>query len=313
LAKKSKNKAVIPFDFKPPEWLRNPQWLRHPRTARVVAYSGFFALGVFGASYLLDRLEVHVHGMPKYDKFVLAIEWQDLPELLRRPDNRHILESLQTRIDLRTTDRILDPDLARRVGESLSEPSIGWVKSVDRVTVQPDGVLAIKCTFREPVAYVQHDDACYLVDRDGVLLPGWYRTEDCSTSKLLLITGVKQKPPTVGYPWIGSDLQSGLKLAGLISGRSFRNQVDRIIVTNYEGRLDRKRPYIELATDRAGSRIWWGQPPNQEDGTETTADQKLALLDWLFHEHGRIDLNRAYVDVRTHPNSVSIAKNPKPS
>lgn len=313
MAKKSKKKAVIPFDFNPPQWLRNPQWLRHPRTARVVAYCGFFALGVFGASHVLAKLEEHVHGLDKYDKYVLAIEWQELPELLRRSDNRHILESMQMRIDLRNDDRILDPDLARRVGLSLSDPSIGWVKSVDRVTVRPDGILAIKCTFREPVAYVQHEEACYLVDRDGVLLPGWYRVEDCATSKLLLITGVKQGPPGVGYPWIGNDLQSGLKLASLISGRSFRNQVDRIIVTNYEGRVDRKRPYIELATDRAGSRIWWGQSPISEDGTETTADQKLALLDWMFHQHGRIDLNRAYVDIRTHPDSVSIAKKPKPS
>lgn len=313
MAKKSNKKAVLPFEFKAPEWLRDPQWLRHPRTARVLAWSGLLVLALFGTSKGLAYLENHVHGLDKYDKLVLAIEWQDLPELLRRPDNRHILESLQARINLRPTDRLLDPGLAERVGKSLSDPSIGWVKSVDRVLIRPDGVLAIRCTFREPVAYVQHNDACYLVDGEGVLLPGWYRLEDCATSKLLLISGVKDAPPTVGHRWPGQDLQSGLKLAGLIGHRAFRNQVDRIIVTNYDGRVDRKRPYIELATNRAGSRIWWGQPPSQEDGTETTAEQKLALLDWLFQEHGRIDLNRAYVDIRTHPNSVSIAKKSNPS
>lgn len=296
-----------------PEWLSNPMWLRHPRTARVVAYAGLFVLAAFCTTRVLGYLENHVHGMAKYDKFVLAIEWQDLPDFLRRPDNRHILDSIQSRIDLRPTDRILDAGLAARVGGSLAEPSIGWVRSVDRVTVRPDGTVAIKCTFREPAAYVQHGEACYLVDQDGFLLPGWYRPEDCTTSKLLLISGVKQTPPSVGHQWIGDDLQSGLRLAGLISGRAFRDQVDRIIVSNYSGRVDRKRPGIELATTRPGSRIWWGLAPNQENGTETTTEQKLALLDWLYREHGRIDLNRAYVDVRTHPTSVSIAKEHKSS
>ncbi len=313
MAKKSTKHQNAWSEWRLPEWVRSPQWLKHPRVARWTAASGLVVLVLVLAAKGLAGLEAHVHGLPKYDKHVLAIEWLNLPELLRRPDNRHILDSIKNRIQLQPTDRILDPDLAARVGRSLSDPSIGWVKSVDRVTIRPDGVITVRCTFREPAAYVQHGDACYLVDPDGVLLPGWYRPEDCATSKLLLIAGVQQPPPPVGLPWGGDDLRSGLRLAGLIADRTFRNQVDRIIVANYEGRIDRKRPQIELATDRPGSRVWWGQPPNLEDGTETTVGQKLALLDWLFHEYGRIDLDRSYVDIRTHPNSVSIARTHKPS
>lgn len=279
-----------------------------------MAFAGLAAFTVFLTSWGLTQLEQHVHGLERYDKSVVAIEWQDLPDFLRATDNRHILDYVRSRIDLRTNDRILDPQLAERIGASLMRdeppkyPAIGWVKSVDRVVVRPDGVVSIKCQFREPKAFIQHGAICYLVDDEGAVLPGTYSPEDCATSKLLLISGVRNSPPSIGRIWPGDDIKSGLKLASLIADRKFRNQVDRIILTNFDGRVDRKRPHIELATNRPGSRVWWGLPPSREDGTETTTDQKLALLDLLYQEYGRIDLGRAYVDIRTHPNSVSIAK-----
>lgn len=313
MAKKKDKPAGFLSEFKLPQWTQAAEWLKHPRAGRYMALAGLLVVTAVATTRGLAYLDAHVHSLPKYDQFVTAVEWQDLPDLLRRPENRHILESVKNRIALSPTDKILDPTLAERVGRSLVDPSIGWVKSVEQVTVRPDGIVAVKCRFREPAAYVQHGEACYLVDATGFRLPGWYNVEDCATSRLLLIAGVVKPPPEIGYRWHGDDLQAGLRLAELVAGRTFRDQVDRIIVTNYEGRVDRKRPQIEIATNRAGSRIWWGQPPKLEDGTETTVDQKLALLDWLYHEHGRIDLNRAYVDIRTHPNSVSIAKAHNPT
>lgn len=267
------------------------------------------ALGVgllcVGVCLGMGRLEARVHQLPRYEHS-LALEWQDLPDWLQLPENRHILHSLTRRLNLQPTDHLLDTTLAQRLGEALANPDIGWIGSVERIMVRPDGVVSVQCRFRRPAAWVRRRESCYLVDASGIRLPGRYQPTDCTHSALMTITGVRRPPPAVGRIWEGADLRAGLAMATLISKHPFQRQVDHIIVANYGGRVDRDRPYIELATDRPGSRIWWGRPPNQEDGTEIKAPQKLALLDSLFRRWHRIDLNRAYVDVRTHPNSVVL-------
>lgn len=263
------------------------------------------AIAASGVGLGLTALERRVHALPRTRR-VLALQWDRLPDWLKLPENQHILETLADRVRLGPNDRLLDRSLARRIGTALADPSVGWIKRVDRVTIQPNGVVRIRCRFRRPTAWVRRGSQCYLVDAESVRLPGRYAVSECSKSALLMISGVRLPPPEVGHLWPGADLSSGLKLAALISGRSFRDQIDRIIVANQDGRIDRNRPHIELATDRPGARIWWGRPPEEEYGTEITARQKLTLLEMLHRRWGRIDLNRAYVDIRTYPDSVSL-------
>ncbi|MBN2561097.1 MAG: hypothetical protein JXQ75_09225 [Phycisphaerae bacterium] len=253
----------------------------------------------------LGRLENKVHGLAQYDR-ELALEWVNLPDWLALPDNRHILERLTRQVDLRRDDRLLDPELAERLGRALSAPEVGWVKSVDRVVIRPDGVVAVRCQFRRPAAWVRHGKFCYLVDEDGVCLPGRYGVADCEDSSLMMIEGVAMAPPDVGHVWRGAELSTGLKLVSLLAGRPFRHQVTRVIVENHDGRLDRSRPHIELATDRQGSRVWWGRPPDEEFGTEITAAQKITLLETLYKQWGRIDMNRPYVNIMTWPDRIAM-------
>ena len=280
-------------------------WSVSPRLKRNLIMTGLVAALVSGLCIGLTSLESHVHTMPRYAE-VLALEWDNLPDWLRLRENRHILKTLTRRVNLKRSDHRLDPQLAERLGTTLLDPGLGWVKSVNRVMVRPDGRVSMRCQFRRPAAWIQYDRYCYLVAAESVRLPGRYDFNECINSSLLMISGVDSRPPAVGQVWSGADLNSGLKLASLISERPFRNQVDRIIVANHDGRKERNRPHIELATDRRGSRIWWGRPPEEEYGIEITANQKLTLMETLFRQWGRIDLNRAYVDVRTHPDSVVL-------
>ena len=116
-----------------------------------------------------------------------------------------------------------------------------------------------------------------------------------------MIDGVEKAPPEVGRKWEGPDLVAGLKLASLIGDRPFQHQVSRIIVSNYDGRRNSHRPHIELATDFQDARILWGRAPDEEFGMEITAAQKIAVLEALYRESGRIDMKRSYVDIMTYP------------
>lgn len=251
------------------------------------------------------RMERHVHGLARYDR-ALMLKWEDLPPWLRLSDNRHILDALAREVNLRSTDRLLDRSLAERLGASLAGPGVGWVRAVERVRVEPSGEVSIKCRFRTPTAWVVHRGQGYLVDEEGVRLPGTYDLGDIRCGSLVVVEGVAAAPPAVGEPWLGVDLASALRLSGLIDGKPFRHQICSIIVTNHGGRGDRSRPHIELGTDLGESRIWWGRPPGEEFGTEITAAQKLTLLETMYRQWGRIDMNRAYVNIMTWPDRVAM-------
>jgi hypothetical protein len=76
-------------------------------------------------------------------------------------------------------------------------------------------------------------------------------------------------------------------------------------VDNHLGRVNPLLPQIELMTDRPGSRIWWGRAPGEEHGCEINSAQKIALLESLYRQSGRIDMNRSYVNVTTWPDRVA--------
>jgi hypothetical protein len=253
----------------------------------------------------LSQLERYVHGLDRFDRD-LKLSWENLPIWLQDEDNRHVLDSLTARLNLRHEDRLLDGDLAARLGDAISDSSIGWIKSVDRVMVRPGGVVSIYCQFREPSAWVRQGRHCYLVDDQSVRLPGTYLQSDCDDGRLLMVLGVEELPPAVGQVWPGDDLGGALALTSLIDGRPFRGQIRRISVANYGGRVNRSRPHVELITDRNDARIWWGRAPREEFGAEISASQKIALLETLYRQCGRVDMNRSYVNIMTWPDRVAM-------
>jgi hypothetical protein len=69
-------------------------------------------------------------------------------------------------------------------------------------------------------------------------------------------------------------------------------------VTNFGGRVKKSNPQLVLDT-KYGSQIWWGRPLNTKDFfVEVPAARKLEILKAVVQQHGRIDANQAYVDVR---------------
>lgn len=279
--------------------------------AVLILVGGFGLAGGFVWGF--GRLEAQVHDYAGYDK-PLVLDFEDtLPDWLRADYNKAILDRIVRQAGLRDTDRMLDPTLAQRIGRNLCDPAFGWIEAVDRVSVQPDGRVVVHCRFRKPRACVRHGSFAYLIDENCIRLPDRYDLADCQRTGMLMISGVRQPPPPVGKVWPGEDLASGLKLAALLETRPYWEQISQISVGNYHGRRDSRRPHFELATDNGLSRILWGRAPGDENGLEILASQKLALLDSLYRQHGRIDMNRGYVDVRNWTDRVQLPTENRPA
>jgi len=284
---------------------------RNAIRAMLILVSGFGLAG--GFIWGFGRLEAQVHDYAGYDKPLVLDFDESLPDWLRADYNKPILERIVRQAGLRDSDRMLDPTLAERVGRNLSAPGFGWIESVDRVTIQPDGRVVVSCRFRKPRACVRYGSFAYLIDEACVRLPDRYDPADCQRTGMLMIAGVRHAPPKVGETWQGEDLEAGLHLASLLETRPYWEQISQISVRNHDGRSDSRRPHFELATDNGQSRILWGRAPGNENGLEITAAQKLALLDSLYRQHGRIDMNRGYVDVRNWTDRVKLPAENRPA
>ncbi len=285
-------------------------WLDRFDAAEVVAARGLLLRGglamvlLVGAAVGLRWLEQRVVA-PMPDRSPRVIQWVGLPTWLQAPANRHIVDRLSQACGLSAEDRLLDPHLAERVARRLEDPALAWIAKVHRVELRPDGTVSVACEFREPIAWVRHNGACYLLSSDGVRLPGEYSPARVTDPGLTLLDGVLTEAPPAGYEWLGADVDAGLRVLREISARSFRHQVRRVLVDNVRGRRNPQRPQIELETDSPTARIGWGRPPGEEDGMEISAEQKLALLESMFRQSGRIDMNRPYVNITMWPDRVA--------
>jgi len=270
------------------------------RLGKVVCALGLVVVICVG----LGRLRRQVCGLAEY-RGAVRLELVDLPDWLEREEHRHIVESVIAAAGLSAGDAYLDADLVGRVGRRMARS--GWIRRVVGVEKCYGCLIRARCEFRKPLAWVMHGDYCYLIDGDGVRLPGRYSHGQVKGAGLVQIAGVDGGPPGAGERWVGEDLQAGVKLAVLLDGCAFRGQVRGVLVHNYGGRENSRESHIELATDRAGSRIRWGRAPGCEVGIEPSAREKIALLQGLYRRYRRIDMGRSYVDVRRSAHSVDVA------
>jgi hypothetical protein len=266
------------------------------KCAVVLALVGATAVG-------MNWLRGYVHALPEYNT-ELRLELVGMPAWLERPEHRHIVDSVRAAAAVSSDCEYLDEDLARRIAGELGRS--GWIRSVGTVEKCYGGAIRAKCEFRKPIAWVMCGDWCYLVDGEGVRLPGRYAHIQVKGAGLLQIAGVRESPPDVGAVWPGRDLTAGVQLAEMIEGCDFRKQINGVLVYNYNGREDSYEPHIQLATDRPGGRIRWGRAPGSEVGIEPSAGQKIALLRGIYRKYRRVDMGRPYVDIRRSPYSVDV-------
>jgi len=261
------------------------------RRRRALQWAGLLAaLGVVGgAGYGLSRLEQHVH---RHERFF------ERPDILLAGVPEELESIIGERLEPFADRPWADPGLCVRIARTLE--ACAWVRGVDRVRRTPPHTIEVRCDYRTPAAMVQDRGEFVLLDAEGVRLPGRYPYSPA----LPLVQGVVGQAPPAGVPWEAPDLSAGLAVAGRIEVEAFAEQVVAVRVHNFRGREDPRAGHIELATDRPGGRIIWGSAPGEEI-EENTVEQKLAILRHNYAQYGRIDANRAVIDVSTFPDGFT--------
>ena len=165
----------------------------------------------------------------------------------------------------------------------------GWFREDLKLTRDADGMVHVGATWRVPNAAVRWAGEDHLVTSLGELLPVTYRAD---ASGYKVIVGVRHEPPMPGQPWLGGDVQAGLKLLALLSTSPGSGQIAAVDVSEFSpGRA------MTVVTD-LGNRILWGGPVDEFNPGQAPPAAKLARLAQLYREQGRIDASRSVLDIR---------------
>lgn len=293
MARKPKTKVRKRKAHKPGWW----ESLDPKRRRRVVGGAGLAIIVVavtLAGLVGLSRLEAHVEGALA-ERAAPSLSFVDLPDELFALAGGDLHDSVIDLLDRRWTD----DSLCREMADRLS--AVGWVARVNHVRRTSDGRFEISCRYRKPFAMIQKGTEFFLLDSEGVRLPGTYAYDPA----LRLIQGVGASASKQGAKWPGQDVDAGLAILQAIEGQPFAGQITAVLVDNFDGRVDPRQTHIELATDRAGGRVYWGSAPGFEL-EENSVENKLAILGENFRRTGRVDAHHAIIDVSTFPDRFTI-------
>jgi hypothetical protein len=294
-----------------------------PQTVRRLQRSGFH---LTAALLLIGGLAVAMHFDKKYvARKITAIKEPPKLVLKNRPVwmSDFLADQIAASAQPSGTHSAFDHQLLVDTVDLLN--SNPWIRKVNQVRreygTRPGDTIEVDCDYRAPVALVHWKDYFWMVDGDGIKLPEAFNTSDVrrietgSNGKMNIrvIDGVRQPPPASGAKWSGEDLQAGLALVKLLFGKPYAEEIEKVDVSNFDGRRDGKASQLVLWT-KYGTSIRWGRPLKAEDDffVEVSPQRKLEYLEAIWKDKGRVDGNYQWVDVRfdtvTIPSSAEAAK-----
>ena len=302
----------------------DPDRARRIRSLYLNLSLGVCLLGVLGAGY---------HYADQYVEQHLAIPSQPLIVVLKeRPNwmNDFLVEQIALIARPVGPHSAFDRQLLEDTAGALkSNPWVRKVRSVRRAfTRRPGDTLEIDCEYRAPVALVKGGPFYWLVDENGVRLSERFTEQDVPRIQfgpdghtvIRVIEGVRRSAPHLaGDQWLGEDLTAGLAMVKYLFGQPFAEEILRVSVANFNGRVDSKEPQLVLTT-KYGTQLWWGRPPNDRDVDsfiEVTPSRKLNYLALAKEQFGRVDANEKWLDLRFdkvgRPSAPSEPTAPPPS
>lgn len=227
---------------------------------------------------------------------------KDQPKWMSDALAEQILSSIRPVTPAKADDHQL---LVDRAALLAGNPWVKKVRSVRRAySHQPGDIIEIDCDYRAPVALVHWQDKYWYIDADGVQLPDPLTPEQASRliqpgqQIFRIIDGVAQPPSGPGRVWQGGDIQAGIEMVALLANVEEVNDIVKIDVSNYAGRVSPNDSQINLVT-RDRREIRWGQPPSSKAFfVEQRADRKLEFLKQAKRTTGRVDLNQPWIDLR---------------
>lgn len=231
---------------------------------------------IIGALIHVNR---HVTSRPQFLLRADSIKLESLPPWCPPPLVRHLNE-MGARF---RGCSIYEANLAERVVKHyLADP---WVRSVIHVRKVFPNTLQVKLELRRPKYAIERPARCPLVDFECHVLPEQYVRRPGVPIPIPFVRGVSGDPPGPGMRWADSALLGAVEVLETIEAANSPVKQLPLIgadVSNFGGRIDRRKSDIVLLTGRPNVTILWGRPPSMQSCDEPTVQEKLAFIErWM--------------------------------
>jgi len=180
-----------------------------------------------------------------------------------------------------------------RLGAAMADS--GWFSGVPTIERHESGKIVVHGTWRVPAAVVRIDDKDHLLSWDGKPMPVTY---DQALSGLRVISGAASGPArkadgTIDFAqsWPGEDVEAAVELLAILMQQPYAAQIAGIDVSMYAA-----KKWLIIDTTM-GTRIVWGGRPSKPLNGECATNFKLAKLEKIRRDVGRIDAGVGAIEI----------------
>jgi hypothetical protein len=189
------------------------------------------------------------------------------------------------------------------------ERLVPWLADVKVQTTHNS--IQISGRWRKPIAMVTADRNKYFLDTDLVVLD-YIPVGDLA---VVTVSGLEfsKQAPVPGEVWQGDDLAAALAVLGRLErmdaavtpDKPLMRQIDRIDVSNFNGRKNKHEPHIVLYTKDNTQVIWGAEIGAWQRHLESPDDDKLAKLYTYYQQYGTLS-GVKYINLRDPQQTIHL-------
>jgi len=234
-----------------------------------------------------------------------SVELVDTPAWVNEP----LKERIYIAARAEGQDLKIDEDAARSVQRNI-ESRIAWL---DEVKVQTTGdSIHIEGRWRRPLALVKRGFESFYVDADLVVLDFVPKLALPIVRIVGLSAGAKMPRPGEVCQW--EDMGAAVAILALLeqrdrlvtSGKGLLYEIDRIDVSNFNGRQNSRLPHIILYAKDNTEITWGAEVGSWQRYLEATDQQKIAKLYGYYKKHGSLLNSVKYINLRDPQDDVPL-------
>ncbi len=273
------------------------------KPSRQSSTTGFVKVTLFVCSFVLVLggfafLDNYVKKQTTYSSGNRTIELVgDVPDWVSDEIKNRIYAAATAEADNSVTD---DEKIAACAQRNIAH-LVPWLADAKVQTTHKS--ILITGRWRKPMLLVTADKNKFYIDADLVVLD----YIPIANLPVINITGleVSKIPPVPGPIWRGDDLAAGMAILNRLSrmdiavtpDKPLLHQIDRIDVSNFEGRKNKREPHISLYTKDGTQIIWGAELGTWQRHLESPDDDKLAKLYTYYQQYGTLS-GVKYINLR---------------
>ena len=195
-------------------------------------------------------------------------------------------------------DLRIDENAASLVQQNIDR-RFAWLDDVKVQTTH--NAVRIEGRWRRPMGLIKSGRRSFYVDAEQVLLD-FVEMPNLSIVEITGLTSVRKIRP-LGEVWEGDDLAAAITLLDRLERRDrdeekpLLSEINRLDVSNFEGRKYRKLPHIVLYANDDTKIMWGAKIGEWQRYLESTDEQKIAKLYGYYKEYGTLSGGVKYINL----------------